>query len=97
MFTSITIAAKDTRMKRNVTRNKKVMIMLALHGFELPKIRRALLMLNGHSGSTIAKELGLSRQSVQQAVTGHRGHPKVQAKIAEILEVPQGELFVDAA
>ena len=77
--------------------NRKVLVHLALMGYPLPRIRRALVELTGVTQVAIAKSAGVSRSNVTLHVAGIRNNPKVQEKIAEAWAIPKEELFADVA
>lgn len=71
-------------------------IQLKLLGYPLVNIRKALHKLTRITQPEMANAIGTSRQNITLNINGGRGNPKIQAKIAEIWNVPVEELFEDS-
>jgi lambda repressor-like predicted transcriptional regulator len=77
--------------------NRKVLLQLALMGYPLIRVRKAMVALTGIPHRELAQRAGVSRQNVTMHITGLRNTPKVQDAIAEAWGIPKEELFADVA
>ena len=77
--------------------NRKVLVQLALMGYPLARVRKAMVALTGIPHRELAKKAGVSRQNVTLHISGRRNSPKIQEAIAEAWDIPKDELFADVA
>ena len=70
-------------------RNRAAFYFLRQVGYALPKIRRALLVLNDIKYN----ELGSHSSNVSQVLAGKRSDNQVRSRCAEALGIPEEDLF----
>lgn len=75
------------------SKNHMAVIQLKLLGYPLVNIRKALHKLTGITQPEMSRKIGTSRQNITLNIDSSRGNPKIQARIAEIWNVPAEELF----
>ena len=75
------------------TRNHLAVIQLKLLGYPLKNIRKALPKLTGIKHKDVAKYAEKSRECITKYIARRGTDPAIQAKIAEIYNVPVEELF----
>jgi len=75
------------------SKNARALQTLKDLGYSLTNIRLCFSKLTGISQPAIAEELKISRQNVTLHLGGYRSNRLIQAKIAELYEVPVEEFF----
>jgi hypothetical protein len=64
-----------------------------LQATDIVNLRKAALAAVGHTAASVARELGISRQTVGLVVADKATSARVEEKIAEITGRPRAELF----
>lgn len=64
---------------------------------DIVNLRKAALAAVGHNAASIARELGLARQTVGMVITGKATSARVEEKIAEVTGRSRSELFPTSA
>jgi len=75
------------------SRNHLAVIQLKLLGYSIKNIRKALPKLTGIEHKDAAKYAEKSRECITKYIAGRGTNPEIQAKIAEVYNVPVEELF----
>lgn len=75
--------------------NLQTLRYLKLQGYNLIHIRQVLCKLSGITHDDLADKTNMSRSNVSLTINGYNRCKESRAKLADILEVPVDELFLD--